>query len=95
VGLNEVNKSMQRRGKVLYAFYDCEDCARGFSIEETPDDPIEEPCCPCGSSFARFVGLVEMPIPLPIITRIVKDDAPEDKNQAAIDDYIGQGGERP
>jgi DNA replicative helicase MCM subunit Mcm2 (Cdc46/Mcm family) len=54
---------------VKYAFFDCEECGRGFAVEEDPQEPIESPICPapgCESDMNRFVGTVDMPMPLPI-----------------------------
>jgi hypothetical protein len=54
----------------IYAFFECEGCCRGYAFEETPDEPVEEPVCPvpgCGSELARYVGSVELPMPLPVM----------------------------
>lgn len=50
--------------KVTYAFFECEECATGFAVE---DNVIDEPVCPaCHHDMSRFVGLVDLPMPLNI-----------------------------
>jgi len=54
---------------VKYSFFDCEECGRGYAVEEDPGDPVECPICPtpgCQSDMSQYVGTMEIPIPLPI-----------------------------
>jgi len=32
-------------------FYRCEECSRGFAVDESDEDTLDEPACPeCGST---------------------------------------------
>lgn len=55
--------------QVRYAFFKCEDCCKGFAVEETAQEPVECPICPvCGCEYALHVGVVLMSLPLTILT---------------------------